>query len=139
MDRGSVAAKHDRSGGFEDVSVLVSTMIAVPIRLSRYGKSPEGEHRGHYEPRRKLRRPAAFRFGIDDPGHGDSSDEGGVTVAERDRWHCYATQRGHVRELNTSSAIFFWASRIAAYTLSKDEIRFFRFDRFYAHYRDRSG
>src|SRR3984893_7446932 len=66
------AIDHRRGAIIPAIPIMViSTMIAVPVRVSRYGESPEGEHRADSEPSRELRRPTAFRFGVDNPGHDD--------------------------------------------------------------------
>ena len=66
------AIDHRRGAIIPSIPVVVMfPMIAVPIRVSRYRKSPESEHRGDYDPCRELRRPSAFRFGVDNPGYDD--------------------------------------------------------------------
>src|ERR1700680_4004526 len=66
------AIDHRRRGIIPSIPVvMISTMIAVPVRVSRYGESPEGERRANSEPCREPRRPTAFRFGVDYPGHDD--------------------------------------------------------------------
>ena len=66
------AIDHRRSAIIPSIPVvMISTMIAVPVRVSRYGESPEGERRADSERCREPRRLTAFLFGVDNPGHDD--------------------------------------------------------------------
>ena len=101
------AIDHRRSAIIPSIPiVMISTMIAVPIRVSRYGESPEGERRADSErcrePRRLTGRPPLMNV--------VSRSRNAIVGPAR-----HVAQRAHVREeLNTTSAIFFCASGIAA-------------------------
>src|ERR1700737_3601831 len=62
------AIDHRRSAIIPSIPVvMISTMIAVPVRVSRYGESPEGEHRADSDRSRDPRPTTAFRFGAVNP------------------------------------------------------------------------
>src|SRR5665213_2205804 len=70
------AVDHRRRGIITTTPAAISTITAsitasALLRASRGDKRSEHKKGGDCEPHRELRRKVAFRFGVDDAGHGD--------------------------------------------------------------------